>query len=205
MPRREGWIDWRSCEAREVLLQDLSDGTLPLDEETMSTQEAWEYYSQTFEFRNVVFSQFEEQLAEHREQIDLKATHIDKQMKALVRDRELHPKKTHNQRGERVFYLSPAYPLLVQDVEDKKHISMTKVQLFHSRTEYCTEWKWEIFERRLRQEVMRQKFVHDCNMKRDKKEEAKAKKKQIQKQQAEHAYQKAVRDLQKQNAQGNQS
>ena len=207
MPRREGWVNWLTTEAREILLQDLEDGTLPLEDEVMSAIEAWGYYSQLFEFREIVYTQFEHQLIKHREQVGLKNAHIEKQLAAIAHDRRLHPEKAYNRRGERVFYLSPAYPLLVEDVQEERYKSLSKIALFHSRDEYKQEWKFEIFERRLRQEIMRQKFVNECNIKRAKKEEAKAKAREARRKKEEHDYQKAyikaMQDLEQRNSQGN--
>ena len=61
--RREGWIDWRRSEAREIILADLKDGTLPVD--GVSTQEAWEAWS------NVEYAQFSARLRDHRNQVSL--------------------------------------------------------------------------------------------------------------------------------------
>ena len=67
--RREGWIDWRRSEAREIILADLKDGTLPVD--GVSTQEAWERYRTKPAFANVEYAQFSARLRDHRNQVSL--------------------------------------------------------------------------------------------------------------------------------------
>ena len=65
-PRRPGWIDWAKSLAKQIILDDLDCGVLPVDESELSAEEAWELvYSQMAEFirpETVVFSQFKEQL-----------------------------------------------------------------------------------------------------------------------------------------------
>lgn len=177
---REGWIDWRWSIARQIILDDLNNEILPLDESELSAFEAWDlHYSHLVEFRDVVFSQFEARLADHRAQIKHKGNHITRQMQALNLDRSLHPERTHNRKGELVFYTSRAFPKLIQDVAGELHLTMTWPQLWHSRPEYYEDWKYEVFQGRVRQEIARQKFVYHCEVKRAEKA-AKARKKREQ-------------------------
>lgn len=178
-PRREGWIDWRHSRARAMILDHLENETLPLKEEELSAIDAWtQRYSHLPEFHGIQFSQFEARLIDHRSQVLNKKKHISSQLDALARDRVLHPPPTHNKKGERVFYLSLAYPKLVEDVTDEKHLNMTVGQLFYSRPEYYEDWKYEVFADRVKQEVMRQKFVYHCEVKRANKAAKAARKRQ---------------------------
>ena len=55
---------------REILQLDVQGGYLPLGHEVMSTFEAWEtIYSKIYEFKDVSFLQFQNQLAAYREQV----------------------------------------------------------------------------------------------------------------------------------------
>ena len=175
-PQREGWIDWRTSEARQVVLDDLVDGILSVEEDEVSAVEAWNMvYKHLVEFRDVVFSQFEARLADHRSQIKHKTGHIDRQVAALQHDRQIHPPRTIDRRGFRVFYLSAAYPKLVEDVRNEKNLTLTTAQLFYSRPEYFQDWKFEDFEPRVRQESARQKFLYHCEVKQAQKEAKKSK------------------------------
>jgi hypothetical protein len=49
-------VVWRACGAREILLDDLHRGILPLDAEILSAEEAWETYSVMDAFELVPFS-----------------------------------------------------------------------------------------------------------------------------------------------------
>jgi hypothetical protein len=55
---QEGWIDWKKCDARAIILEDLELGILPIE---MPAAEAWTFYYQNMaEFVKVVFNQFKE-------------------------------------------------------------------------------------------------------------------------------------------------
>ena len=72
MPRRKDpeLIDWLKSEARIVLLEDLGSGVLPLNEDELSTEDAWEVYKDHPAFVDlVVFKQFKKQLKAHCEQV----------------------------------------------------------------------------------------------------------------------------------------
>ena len=52
-------MPWLKSDARAVLLEHLHEGVLTLDEAAMSTEDAWEYYSQLEEFKLVPWAQFQ--------------------------------------------------------------------------------------------------------------------------------------------------
>ena len=65
-----GWIDWRKSKAREIIIDDLETGLLPVDAGELSAREAWEIcYVHKAEFVDVAFSQFEKRLKDHRDQV----------------------------------------------------------------------------------------------------------------------------------------
>jgi hypothetical protein len=118
--RRQGWVDWRECDARTVLLDDLQSGVLPLDLNVMSAEEAWEtLYKDDDAFLNIKFDQFKTRLKDHRKQTAQKMLHSISDLEALRRNRLLHPRQAFNHKGEPIFDLSPAKPLLQQDVKIK--------------------------------------------------------------------------------------
>jgi hypothetical protein len=64
--KNEGWIKWRTSEARDVLLRALQvDGYL-FERDNISAEDAWMHFSTRREFENVVFSQFKERLRCYR-------------------------------------------------------------------------------------------------------------------------------------------
>jgi hypothetical protein len=93
----------------------------------------------------------------------------------MIYDRQLYPRKTHNERGEPVFDMSPAKLLLREDVINHKHEAMTARELQDLRVEYWP-FKHEKFYDRIRQEVRRKKLLHLIDIKRKEKLAKKPKK-----------------------------
>jgi hypothetical protein len=116
-----GWINWTTSAARQMLIEDLQPGGLLYEKTSVTEEEAFEFYSTLPEFTRVVKSQFMEWLKTHRKQANeqLQAAHED--IQALLHDRALHPRQSHNAHGEPVFDMSPAKLLLREDVCDNMH------------------------------------------------------------------------------------
>jgi hypothetical protein len=69
---KPGWIEWRDCVPKHIIMEDLETGVLPDNEEELSAAEAWSIcYQHMAEFvtAGVVFDQFKERLRDHRKQI----------------------------------------------------------------------------------------------------------------------------------------
>ena len=166
------WIDWRTSQAKEIILEDLEEGILSLDENEVSAEDAWEVYRHLPEFvaPGVVFSQFKERLKDHRKQVMKRRNQSEREIQALAHDRQLYPRQTHNHRGEPVFDLSIAKQFLKEDVRNNKHTTMTPSELQKTRPEYMT-FKPNKFKHRIYQEVRRQKFIFYLELKRAKKQQ----------------------------------
>lgn len=178
MPRRTktDWIDWRKSEAREVILDDLESGRLPLDADVVSAEEAWEeMYFPMPEFQNIMFSQFKARLKDHRKQVLRRKGSHEVFLEAFRHDMELRRQgflpgeRPYDQRGELMFVHSAAQPYLKQDVSDELHKNMTSEELHESRGEYM-EWPLYHFRRRLRQEISTQKYLYYLEWKRAQKQ-----------------------------------
>ena len=168
-PRRDGWIDWKKSKAKAIILDDLESGILPVDAAELSAEEAWEIYEQMAEFVEVVFSQFEARLKDHRRRAKEQVNRSARESEALAHDRCLFPRQMENGRGEQVFDLSAAKLLLRADVEDGKHLRMTPMQLQMTREEY-SHFRARVFKHRIYQEVRRKKFINYLELKRAKEE-----------------------------------
>jgi hypothetical protein len=160
---------WRNSKARLIIIQDLEEKLLPLDENEMSAKEAWDtIYQYIAEFANVPFHQFKAHLNDHRKQVRARLEISFTEEMALAHDRLLHPRKTHNHRGEQVFDYSPAKQCLRDDVKNKVHTTMSALELQATRPEYQS-FKPNKFRDRISQEVRRQKFLNYLELQRAKK------------------------------------
>lgn len=168
--RKPGTIDWAKSESKQIVIDDLEAGVISLDETDSAEDLFYGMYCHTPEFiaEQVGFHQFKQQLSDHRKQLKPKMEAPSWEAAALAHDRLLFPKKTHNHRGEKIFYWSDAFNLLKQDVAEKKHLQMTPTDLRLMRTEY-QDFSLAIFDQRIRQAVRKERLI---NWKNDKREEA---------------------------------
>jgi hypothetical protein len=144
----------------------LEIGLLPVDASELSAEEAWELvYQHMAEFNEVVFSQFEARLRDHRRRAKEQVTRSTRESEALAHDRHIFPRQMENGRGQPVFDLSSAKMLLRADVEDGKHLRMKPLQLQRTREEY-SNFSAGVFKHRIYQEVRRQKFINYLELKR---------------------------------------
>jgi hypothetical protein len=164
--RRPGWIDWKASSAKQIILDDLENGVLPVNEEDCSAEDAWTLYSKMAEFVPVVFSQFKERLRDHRKQCRQQITRADRESEMLAHDRQLFPRQMENHRGEPVFDLSAAKMLLRADVREGKHLTMTPSQLQQTRPAAYGPFDPRKFKHRIYQEVRREKFLNHLASKR---------------------------------------
>lgn len=170
--RRDDWIEWRKCEGRQVVLDDLASGVLPLDADVVSAEEAWnEMYVAMPEFAGVPFSQFERRLADHRAQVRRVREASDGQVEAYHHDRDLYPRAAVNRKGEPVFDLSEAKVFLRHDVSNEVHETMPVEDMYYSRSAYHDHWDLDFFRRRLRQEIRRSKYMYYLEWKRAQKQQ----------------------------------
>lgn len=164
--KEEPGINWRDSAAKDMLLADLAAETLPIDEDVCSAEEAWSYYKELIEFKNVPFSQFEKQLKTHREKMSAKFVRSIEQWNAFQRLREQRPEPTTYDNGRRIFRHSAAYKLLRDDVYNKRHHSMTPSAFRLTRPEY-QEWGLTEFSQRIFQMERQWKFINYLEKKRE--------------------------------------
>jgi hypothetical protein len=164
-------IKWATSTAKYIVWSDLENGVLPVDENEISAEHAWEsLYKNLYEFQDVPFTQFKERLKDHRKQIQILMNRSFNEEQALAHDRRLHPRQTHNQRGEIVFDMTETKLILRHDVEQKLHEGKTPSEFQASRDAY-RPFHPKKFKERIYQEVRYQKFLNYLQMKRDAEEQ----------------------------------
>lgn len=152
-------IPWLQSPAREILLDDLHRGSLPVDKTAVSPEEAWDFYKKLSEFCDVPYSQFKRQLKAHREQVGRKVNGSVEQWVAFQTDQRRFPVQYHYANGDRIFQLSPAQAKLEEDVKNGHHNWMTPTALRATRPEYM-EWPLDVFTQRIYQAVRQWKFIN---------------------------------------------
>lgn len=151
-------VRWEDSLAREILASDLETGVLPLYSDDLSPKEAWEVYGSMPEFSGMLYEKFRTRLNDLRKSHRSRQIMADRDAKALHHDRKLHPRSNTNSRGEPIFDLSPAKPLLAKDVSNRKHLALSLRRFHQSRPEFLI-FSRDVFKGRVYQEVRRQKFI----------------------------------------------
>ena len=130
-------IDWRNSPCKVIIMNDLRSGLLPVDEEEVSAEEAWEHCSNLPDFvgLGVIFDQFKKRLADHRKQVGARVKRAMWDSAACEHDILKHPHPSHNHRGQRNFHLSPAEKLLREDVRAGHHLGLCPSELQLTRDE----------------------------------------------------------------------
>jgi len=173
-PKNPDYIEWRTSQAKQIIISDLEDGWLTTDATKVSAEAAWKVYQDANlrEFDGVCFKQFKERLADHRRAVDKKNKESVREEDAFQHDCLLHPRdETHDRRGKLIFDRSPAKELLCQDIKDGAYPRLTPKELWNTRPEYKL-FELNVFKGRIYQEIRRNKFINWCEFKRQKKGES---------------------------------
>ena len=169
---KSGWVNWRNCPAREVLLQDLEPGGLLHDMDHVGADVLFHFYKLMPQFNDVGFDQFKARLADHRKQSWKKHELASRDEDACAHDRRLFPPEYRDSRGKLKFDLHPAKALLRKDVTEKVHLGMKPSELRKTRMEY-QEFDAKTFKDQIYQEVRRQKYLNHLAIERENKKAAK--------------------------------
>ena len=166
-PDENGWVKWRSCVSREILMADLEPGGILDGSNHLEAEEVWEFYKTVpvFMSEEIVFSQFKARLKDHRTQAKHSKEMAERDEKAVAHDRTIHPRQLIDSNGKVMFDLHPAKLQLREDVKNGLHNQMTPSQLQNSRMEVFGVFEPEKFRHRIYQEVRRTKWIHYLELK----------------------------------------
>jgi hypothetical protein len=168
---REGYVDWKNHAAREILWEDLEPGgwLYGMDDEYDAKEVYDAYQSRQLEFEEVPFEQFKEIYNKATKQAAKRRARSAEEEEWLQKDRILHPRQSHNHRGEPVFDMDiEAKEQLREDIKNKLHKRMTPMELWESRDLYA-KYKLDRLRPRIYQEIRRGKYLKYLEKKRNKK------------------------------------
>jgi len=125
-------------------------------------------YWQHPEFAKYEYKQFRDRLNDYRKKIREKKKTASFEAEALARDRLMHPKPTHDSRGEPRWEGSEAERLLKIDVAGGKHKDMEPKDLRETSGEY-KKFSLTVFRKHIYQAIETRKFHAWLETKRGKK------------------------------------
>jgi hypothetical protein len=160
MPNQQKVPPWKNSDAKKILKKDLESGEIPLAAELMSWQDVYELYKDKPEFLLDPEMQrtFRERLKRLRDSVAESQESASYHYVCLLHDRQLHPKKMLNYRGEpRWDDGSEAKRLLRLDMDEGKHKTMRPQDLRLTRPEYMA-YSRTVFRGKIDQEERSSKF-----------------------------------------------
>lgn len=161
--KKNGWIDWKNSAAKEILLEDLEPpkGWL-YGVDNLDATNVYEYYKAKHKeiFEEVPFAQFETRYKEAIQKAAKRKDRSAEEEDMLKHDRRLHPRQTHNHRGEPVFDMDKAAKAqLKDDIHNKLHEQLSPMELWQSREVY-SKYKLNKFRQRIYQYQRKVKFIN---------------------------------------------
>ena len=169
-------VDWPTSAAKILIEDDLRSGVLPAHRNELSAKEAWEHvYQHLVEFHGVEYEHFRERLNATRKSFRKKRANVNWDAEAIAHDRALHPRRTIDRRGNRIFSMTEAKDLLLADVKAGKHLQMEPKKLQATGPPIYREFDLSVFQQKIHQTVRRIKFENWLEMKREEKEKAREK------------------------------
>jgi hypothetical protein len=163
------WVDWLNHPAREILLEDLERGgwLYGLEWDARILFDA--YQAKQEEFKDVPFDQFAERYKDAKKKATKRRARSAQEEEWLARDRLLHPRQTHNHRGEPVFDMdTAAKEQLRDDVKNELHKHMDPMELWEHREVYA-KYKLDKFRQCIYQGIRRGKMLNWLEKERTKK------------------------------------
>jgi len=165
-----GLVDWKKHPAKEILLEDLEPHGWLYGSEILDAVVVYEYYLARHKeiFDEIPFKQFQDRYNEAIQKAAKRRARSAEEEKMLKHDRCLHPRQTHNDRGEPVFDMDEeAKKQLIEDVNNSLHKKMEPKELWQSREMY-RKYKLNKFRQRIYQYERRAKFLNWLEKQRNK-------------------------------------
>ena len=167
--KNKGWVKWRKTKAREIMMDDMAKGDLPVAESKMSAEQAWEIYKGDPAFEGIPFDQFKARLADYRKRYGPKFLASREEELLMRADRVRFPRRETDGRGYFNFDVDEeAKACLREDVLNNKHKQMEPRFLRQTRKCYF-KYKLRKFRPRIYQMVRRLKFEYYLQEKRSNK------------------------------------
>lgn len=152
---------WASSRARRELVKLVASGEIHEDLEPHEAYFICQHrFPDKFQYHGFE-SRFPERLEAVFAEVERDKGVADIQKQALMKDREMFPKKTTNHRGEPRWEGGKAEELLLKDMEDGKHLQMKPSELRATRQEY-QEYPKQVFRKHIHQAKSARKFNQFC-------------------------------------------
>jgi hypothetical protein len=154
---------WKKSKAKEMLYTDIVEGRVPLEDD--SNMPAAVIYSMHSEYADYDPDKFAARLESLRQSVKGSTTRANEDLIAFETYKSLHKVSLFSHLGYIEYQGSEAQRLLRKDIQEGRHISLGKKELYELRPEYFTEFPLNVFRDKLYQEIRTAKYVHTTRVK----------------------------------------
>ena len=154
-PRKKTQNEWAKSRAKELLVDDLSEGRIPL--ESCEGFKPADVYLMHEEFKSMEYRLFVSRLRGLRKKIKADKAIANSDAALLARDRLVYPKKTHNSKGEPRWEGSAASKRLTEVVAARNHEGIRPSALQASQEDF-KPFKKVTFRNHIYQEGRTQRY-----------------------------------------------
>lgn len=161
---KEPKTKWKNSEAKRLLEKDILNGKVPLyakDENGKSTMALQDIYTSRPEFSEYLYDKFSSRLSSLRKSLQDKKDRAAWDQEAFEIFKGKHPVLARFSRhGYIQWQGSDAQRLLLKDIEDGKHKTQSRKDLYGSKPEYYNEFPLDVFRDKLNQEIRTAKYLY---------------------------------------------
>jgi len=149
---------WRSSKGRRLLYKDVKKKTIP---DSMDYKEAFKLRPEFAVGKDLADAErlFEGRLKAARNTVGERDARAAEEYRMMQEDLLLHPRPVLDRNGFPRWQGSAAQLLLVRDVKEKKHESMSRKEFFMSRPEYYNNYNQRYINRKVDQAAKTRKFL----------------------------------------------
>jgi hypothetical protein len=173
---KEPKVKWEKSRAKKLLYNDIIKGIVPLDpkDDDDGVLNLKGIYSMRPEYSEYSYEKFSGRIASLRKTVRDFTKRADQDKKRFDVFKSLNPVSRISHKGYVQWQGSEAQELLRQDIQEKKHETMSKIDLWGSRAEYFTEFSLDVFRDKLYQEIRTAKYLHTLEVRGKKKKKKKS-------------------------------
>ena len=161
-------IKWKHSKAKKLLYQDIIEGKVPLyarDDNGNTTMATKDIYALRPEFAAYNYDKFPSRLSSLRDTIQKKMSRKGDDEIAFEAFVRYTPVSIKTSRGNIQWKGSEAQELALKDIAEGIHTEKGYRYLHEKRPEYFTNFPFELFRNKIRQEVKTAKYLHTVKVK----------------------------------------
>lgn len=149
---------WNQSEARKLLFQDLSDGSIPLQASNGPTTR--DIYNMRPEYSETDFSKFGRRLYDLRKKVRSMKSRAEQDQLALERYCKNHIPSATSRHGYAQYQGSQVQELLQKDIKENNCATLTHQEHWQSRPEFHKNYSLKTFRNLAYQEIRTSKYKH---------------------------------------------